>query len=109
MSSTFINKLNNPFINSIVGNMNNDTSFIHQSRLIEHTERQSGQSKEINIRRVISEERYPGASSPDNSSILENSQNKNTGIYTNRMSGSGIGFGRSGFKSIGIKKAKIYN
>ena len=41
--------------------------------------------------------------------LLDNSQNKNTGIYTNRMSGSGIGFGRNGFKTIGIKKAKIYN
>ena len=47
--------------------------------------------------------------SPDNSSILDNSQNKNTGIYTNRMSSSGIGFGRNGFKSVGIKKAKVYN
>ena len=41
-------------------------------------------------------------------SVLDDSESKNHGIYTKRLSG-GSGLGRNGFKSIGIKKSTIYN
>lgn len=41
MSTTIINKLGSPFMNSVVRSINNDNSIIHQSRLLEHTERNS--------------------------------------------------------------------
>lgn len=106
MSCTLINKLNNPFVQSIVGtgSNNNEVSFIHQSRLIEQ-DRNFGQEKELNIRRVTSEQHY-AAHSPDTSSVLDNSSNRQ-GVYTKRV-GSGLGLGKNGFKSIGIKKLNIY-
>lgn len=41
MSTTIINKLSNPFMNSVVRSINNENSIIHHSRLIELTERNS--------------------------------------------------------------------